>query len=96
MIKFLLSTLLMASSAAALAQSHYVHPYTKKDGTYVQGHYKTAPDDTKLNNYSTKGNLNPYTGEEGTVDPYKVELLKPLAVPSKTCFKDVYGAKVCY
>lgn len=45
--------------------------YMKKSGTYVQPHQKTAPDRSKYNNYSTKGNTNPYTGKKGTVDPYK-------------------------
>ena len=29
----------------------------------VQGHFRTAPDHTRLNNWSTKGNVNPMTGE---------------------------------
>jgi len=44
----------------------YVRGYTKKDGTYVQPHYRTSPNSTKSDNYSTKGNYNPYTGKEGT------------------------------
>ncbi|MBI4412670.1 MAG: hypothetical protein HY541_09335 [Deltaproteobacteria bacterium] len=48
----------------------YVNPYIRSDGTYVQGHYKTSSDSTRLNNWSTKGNINPYTGKEGTQNPY--------------------------
>jgi len=48
-----------------------VRGYTKKSGTYVAPHNKTSPDKSKLNNYGTKGNYNPYTGKEGTKDPYK-------------------------
>lgn len=58
-------------SATAFAGDVYHRGYTRKDGTYVQPHYQTAPDNTKLNNYSTQGNHNPYTGKEGTVDPYR-------------------------
>lgn len=47
----------------------HVNGYFKRDGTYVQSHYRTAPDFTKLNNWSTKGNVNPFTGEPGTKDP---------------------------
>ena len=54
----------------------YVPGYTKADGTYVQGYYKTAPNKTTLDNYSTQGNVNPYTGKKGTVDSY--------ALPSNT------------
>ncbi|MCW8174280.1 hypothetical protein D8B25_02525 [Verminephrobacter aporrectodeae subsp. tuberculatae] len=43
-----------------------VRGYTKKDSTYVQPHHATNRDNTKSNNYSHKGNVNPYTGKEGT------------------------------
>lgn len=44
--------------------------YTK-NGTYRQPHHRTAPNKTKMDNYGTKGNTNPYTGKKGTVDPVK-------------------------
>lgn len=47
----------------------YVSPYLKKDGTMVDGHYKTRKDSTKSNNWSTKGNTNPFTGKKGYVKP---------------------------
>lgn len=47
------------------AQDVWVNGYTRKDGTYVQGHYRTKPNHTKNDNYSTIGNINPYTGELG-------------------------------
>lgn len=43
-----------------------VRGYTRKDGTYVAPHVRTSPNSTKSDNYSTKGNVNPYTGKEGT------------------------------
>ncbi|MBI4035731.1 hypothetical protein HY383_02190 [Candidatus Daviesbacteria bacterium] len=48
-----------------------VKGYTKKNGTYVAPHYKTPPNKSKFDNFSTKGNINPYTGKKGTVNPYK-------------------------
>lgn len=45
---------------------HSVTGYTRSNGTYVQSSHATNPDSTKNNNYSTKGNLNPYTGKYGT------------------------------
>jgi hypothetical protein len=51
--------------------SHHVGGYTRSDGTYVAPHYQTNPNATKMDNWSTKGNSNPYTGKEGTVDPYR-------------------------
>ena len=52
------------------AEDVYVSGYYTKRGTYVQGHHRSSPDSNKLNNYSTQGNVNPYTGQYGTVNPY--------------------------
>lgn len=48
----------------------YVKPHVTRDGTYVEGHQRTAPNSTKLDNYTTQGNVNPYTGQAGTVNPF--------------------------
>lgn len=45
----------------------YVNGYYKSNGTYVQPHYRTNPNNTIRDNYSTYGNTNPYTGQQGTV-----------------------------
>jgi hypothetical protein len=42
-----------------------VKGYFKKNGTYVSSHYRTSPDSSFYNNWSTKGNINPYTGKSG-------------------------------
>lgn len=47
----------------------YVNGYYRKDGTYVLGHYKTTPNNTNRDNFSTKGNVNPYTGQPGWIQP---------------------------
>ena len=44
----------------------HVRGYTTKSGTYVDPHYRSAPDGNFGNNWSTKGNVNPYSGEPGT------------------------------
>lgn len=46
--------------------SHYVRPYTTSNGVHVQGHHATNPNGTRADNWSTKGNVNPYTGKAGT------------------------------
>ena len=46
-----------------------VKPYTKRDGTYVQPHHRTVPNSTQRDNFSSKPNVNPYTGKEGTREP---------------------------
>ena len=48
----------------------YVHGYFRGNGTYVQPHYRSAPDSTPYNNWSAYGNTNPYTGKAGTKHYY--------------------------
>lgn len=43
------------------ASAKYQRWYLKKNWTYVSGHFKTSSNKTKLDNYSTKWNINPYT-----------------------------------
>ncbi len=74
MKKLTLITLFLAmfsfviTAEAATKVRGYVKPST---GTYVAPHYKSSSNKSRLDNYSTKGNYNPYTGKKGTVDPYK-------------------------
>lgn len=44
----------------------WVNGYWRSNGTYVQGHYRSSPDGVFENNWTTKGNRNPYTGAWGT------------------------------
>jgi len=43
----------------------YVHGYVKQNGTYVTPHYRSNPNGNFNDNWSTKPNINPYTGNEG-------------------------------
>lgn len=66
-----LSLSILASSLGyAKGGTVSVKGYVRKDGTYVAPHHRTAPNSTKSDNWSTLGNVNPYTGKEGTIDPY--------------------------
>jgi hypothetical protein len=60
-----------------------VRGYYRKDGTYVAPHHRSAPDGDFSNNWSTKGNINPYTLEEGTrvTPPNKSGIASPVAAP---------------
>ena len=49
--------------------SHAVQGYTTHNGTYVAPHVQTNPNNTQLDNYNTRGNLNPYNGQIGTRQP---------------------------
>lgn len=53
----------------ALAADVRVNGYDRQDGTHVNSYMRTAPDSTRDNNFSTKGNTNPYTGEAGHKAP---------------------------
>lgn len=48
-----------------------VKGYTTKRGTYVAPHFKSSPNKSKFDNFSTKGNVNPFNGKKGTVNPFK-------------------------
>jgi hypothetical protein len=61
-----ITTLFLATQAMA---DEYVRGYTRQDGTHVDGYYRTDPNNTQYDNYSTKGNVNPYTGKAGTKIP---------------------------
>ena len=64
--------------------SHYQKGYVKKNGTYVQPHYKTNTNKTNHDNYSTKGNTNTYqvpTATEQKIIPLNHKIMgktKPL------------------
>jgi hypothetical protein len=60
--------ILAFSALGAVAQTH-VKPHVTKDGKFVDGHYRSAPNGTTADNFGTKGNTNPYNGKEGTVNP---------------------------
>ena len=43
----------------------YVHGYTRSNGTYVRPYYRSSPNGTVRDNFSYRGNINPYTGAVG-------------------------------
>lgn len=49
--------------------NHSVGGYTNSHGTYVAPYQATNPNSTQMDNYSTRGNINPYTGAVGTRTP---------------------------
>ncbi len=67
------AALLIASSGGAAAQTYY-QGYTNQHGTYVQPHYQSAPNGNPYDNWSTRGNTNPYTGQPGYQNPQQQDL----------------------
>ncbi|MBQ4471619.1 MAG: hypothetical protein II942_00010 [Alphaproteobacteria bacterium] len=47
-------------------QAEYVRGHYRSNGTWVDGYNRSNRNGTKLDNYSTQGNYNPYTGKKGT------------------------------
>lgn len=42
-----------------------VEGYTTKSGNRVESHYRTQGDTRRTNNFSSRGNVNPYSGKRG-------------------------------
>lgn len=62
----MIALVLAAVAAPALAKgSHPTKAYVKKDGTVVAPSGATNPNKTKADNFSQKGNVNPYSGKVG-------------------------------
>jgi len=60
-IGLVLSTIFVGSLFAV-----QVNGYFKSNGTYVESYQRSAPNNTVTDNYSYKGNTNPYSGTIGT------------------------------
>lgn len=65
MKKLIALSIVLFAAFGSFAQT-YVNGYTRSNGTFVEPHYRSSPNNTKFDNYSTLGNVNPYTGSIGT------------------------------
>lgn len=69
LILFVVAAFYFSNSAEAAVRSRgYYKPST---GAYVQPYYRSSPNSTKWDNYSTQGNSNPFTGKKGYANPYR-------------------------
>lgn len=64
-MRLLFTLAFMAISISSYADE-YVGGYTRSDGTYVGPHYRSSPNQTNHDNFSTSGNYNPYNGNAGS------------------------------
>jgi hypothetical protein len=83
MVLSLLLIFISPALAQYYGQDQSIRGHTRQNGTYVQPYHRTVPDHDPFNNYGTRGNVNPWTGERGTVDPYK-QPAQPLGNPYGT------------
>ena len=65
-MKYCLFVLFLLSLPLTTLADVWVEGYYRSNGTYVKGHWRSSPNDTKSDNWSTRGNLNPHTGRLGT------------------------------
>lgn len=66
--KYIIPFLGAITSPLLFAKDVYVDGYMRKDGTYVAPHYRSAPDGVHDNSWTTVGNINPYTKQEGNIE----------------------------
>ena len=65
-MKSLIIGVLFSFAGLSVAQAGSVSGYYRNNGTYVAPHYQSRSNGTVTDNYSFKGNTNPYTGTTGT------------------------------
>lgn len=70
----LMKVLALAAALACVVSTanadQFVNGYVRRDGAYVQPHIRSTLNGNPFDNYSTRGNANPYTGQVGTHSPY--------------------------
>lgn len=59
----------LASPGIVNPLTEHVSGYTTSTGKVVNSYYRTAPNHTRNDNFSTKGNTNPFTGAKGSKAP---------------------------
>jgi len=66
LIRFVLILCIAFATAGLARADEYVQGYYRSNGTYVQPYYRSSPNNTVQDNFSYKGNIDPYTGNVGT------------------------------
>lgn len=68
MVKIVLSIFLTLFFTSSFSQV-YVNGYYRKNGTYVEPHYRSSPNSSPYDNFSFPGNINPYSGKISIGNP---------------------------
>lgn len=61
----LVFTAILGAASLTADAAVRVRGYFRDNGTYVQPSYRSNSNSTRLDNWSTRGNYNPYTGKAG-------------------------------
>lgn len=56
---------LFVAGVSSVQAATRVRGYYRSNGTYVNSYYRSNRNSYKIDNYSTRGNYNPYTGKKG-------------------------------
>ena len=75
-MKKLITIIALSLLSFGAAADVWVKGYTTKNGTRVQGHYRSNPDKSYNNNWSTRANKNPHTGKVGENRPLNDQELR--------------------
>lgn len=89
MRKLIVAVIMAATAMPAFAQVR-VDGHVRRDGTYVPPHSRSKPNNTTLDNWGTKGNTNPTTGQQGTRDPYSYPSTTSTRSPRSGCTYSSY------
>jgi len=65
MKKIITIGLLIIASISSTHAVTYIKGYVRSNGTYVAPHYRSDSNNSRYDNWTTKGNRNPYTGKKG-------------------------------
>jgi hypothetical protein len=68
-MRFIIFLFVVLSTTQVIFSQVRVSGYYRKNGTYVEPHYRSSPNGNPYDNYSFPGNTNPYTGKVSTGDP---------------------------
>lgn len=66
LISIIFISLFLAISPPQAEALVRVKGYPKKNGKFVQPHFRMPPNGLKIDNFSQKGNVNPFNGKKGT------------------------------
>jgi len=83
-ITFMMAIFAFDGKSQVNPSSTYVPGYTRSDGVIVSGYYKTTPNNTNRDNYTTKPNVNPYTGTTGYINPDNKATTSTTTYPTRT------------
>lgn len=88
--------LISLSSFAQVNSNHVKVKGYYRNGTYIQPHYRTSPNSTNRDNFSTVGNTNPYTGKIGYIPSDNKSLTNTRSIYNSNSYKTTKNSSEVY